>query len=477
VNRVFQLQTGIRLKARPTDLQKQTLSQWIGCARVIWNAKCDEHKYFSAFARKNLPIGTYAPLDQAFALFKDKELTPWLSDCPSQILRNSAVSWYQTYQRFFKKLCNRPVRKKRTSRGSIHLTRELFRFEECDDGVTRLFIGSKTNNIGYLSFTAHRSFGEPNSIRIVRDAGNWFVSFSYETEKKPAETAVKLFASPEEQIEWLHDQSEEWLTVNIQGHDRGAAIPLHSVTETYDFTPEQKRSKKRAGKKSKRLQKQMARQAKGSNRRKRTKERFGSAQAKIKNIRKDFCHKTSTKIVAGPALINVFEDLKIKNMTKRPKAKKDANGKFLPNGAAAKAGLTKVLLEPGLGQLVEFVRYKSVWAGKLLLLVAPHYTSQECACCGYVDADSRRSQALFECTQCGHRDHADRNAGIVIGKRAVSQIRHPGTGLSARGVLSKGTPSDTGRPASDKTSGARVPAARGGTVKTEASEVFLLEDA
>jgi putative transposase len=471
------LQTGIRLKARPTDLQKQTLSQWIGCARVIWNAKCDEHQYLSTFARKNLPIGTYAPIDQSFALFKDKGLTPWLSDCPSQILRNSAVSWYQTYQRFFKKQCNRPVRKKRTSKGSIHLTRELFRFEKCDDGVTRLFIGSKTNNIGYLSFTAHRSFGEPNSIRIVRDADNWFVSFSYETDERPAETEVKLFASPEEQIEWLQAQSEEWLTANIQGHDRGATIPVHSVTEIYDFTPEQKRSKKRAGKKSKRLQKRMARQVKGSNRWNRTKQRFARAEAKIRNIRKDFSHKASTKIVAGPALINVFEDLKLKNMTKRPKAKKDANGKFLPNGAAAKAGLNKVLLEPGLGQLVEFVRYKSLWAGKLLLLVSPNYTSQECACCGYVDADSRRSQALFECTACGHRDNADRNAGIVIGKRAVSQIRHLGTGLSARGVLSKGTPSGTGRPAADKTSGAIAPDARGVTVKKETSDVFLLEDA
>jgi hypothetical protein len=33
-----------------------------------------------------------------------------------------------------------------TDRGSIHLTRELFRFETGDDGVRRLFIGSKTND-------------------------------------------------------------------------------------------------------------------------------------------------------------------------------------------------------------------------------------------------------------------------------------------------------------------------------------------
>lgn len=453
------MQTGIRLKVRPTGPQKRRLSQWIGCARVVWNAKCDEHRYLSTYARKYLPLGNFAPLDQSFAGFKDGELTPWLSDCPSQILRNEAVNWYRTYQRFFRKLGGRPVRKKKSDRGSIHLTRELFRFEKCSDGVTRLFIGTKRNNIGYLSFTTHAPFGEPNSIRIVKEAGNWFVSFSYEKDENPKDTDVKLFTSSEEQLAWLREQDEAWVVANIQGHDRGAVVPVHSVSEFHDFTPEQKRSKKKAEKKAKRLQKLMSRQKLGSRRRERTKHRLARTRAKERNIRRDFCHKASRKIVDGPALINVFENLKLKNMTKRPKPKKDENGKFLPNGAAAKAGLNRVMLEPGLGQIVDFVRYKSEREGKLMLLVPPHHTSQECACCGHVDADNRRTRALFQCTKCGHRDNADRNAGIVIGKRAVKLILDPGTGLSARGVLSSS--SDTGRGAADKTDVAKAADARG----------------
>ena len=49
---------GIRLKANPTREQKQVLSQWMGCAKFIWNAKCGEEKYYSVFARKYYPIGT-----------------------------------------------------------------------------------------------------------------------------------------------------------------------------------------------------------------------------------------------------------------------------------------------------------------------------------------------------------------------------------------------------------------------------------
>lgn len=311
-------------------MQKQRLSQWIGCARVVWNAKCDEHQYLSAYARKHLPIGTYAPLDQSFSQFKDRELTPWLSDCPSQILRNAAVNWYRTYQRFFKKLGGRPVRKKKSDRGSVHLTRELFRFEKCADGVLRLFIGTKTKNIGYLTFKTHRPFGIPNSIRIVREAGSWFVSFSYEAEEAAADAGMPVFADAQSQLDWVRAQGREWLEANVVGHDRGSTVPVHSPAQAFDFTPEQKRSKERAGKRARRLQKRLARQEKGSKRRQRTKDRIAAYKAKQRNIRKDFCHKTSRTVVGAPALINVFENLKLANMTRRPKPKQDEKANSFP---------------------------------------------------------------------------------------------------------------------------------------------------
>lgn len=52
---------GIRLQAKPTEQQKLVLSQWMGCARFIWNAKCDEDRYLTAYARRYLPVGTSPP--------------------------------------------------------------------------------------------------------------------------------------------------------------------------------------------------------------------------------------------------------------------------------------------------------------------------------------------------------------------------------------------------------------------------------
>jgi putative transposase len=137
---------GVRFRAYPTAEQKLVLSQWMGCARVIWNAKCAEEAYYRAFALKYYPIGTYAPIDQTYSQFKSKELTPFLSHGPSQILRNSAVNWYDTFQKFMKGMCGRPKFKSKTDRGSIHLTNELFKLEVSKEGVIRLFIGTKTES-------------------------------------------------------------------------------------------------------------------------------------------------------------------------------------------------------------------------------------------------------------------------------------------------------------------------------------------
>ncbi len=74
----------------------------------------------------------------------------------------------------------------------------------------------------------------------------------------------------------------------------------------------------------------------------------------------------------------VFEDLKIRNMTKRPKAMRDANEQFLPNGRKAKAGLNRAILSSARGEVVSFTRYKALRARKLVMLVPPAYSSHVC---------------------------------------------------------------------------------------------------
>jgi len=79
---------GYRFRCYPTDAQAQTLRQWIGCQRFIYNAKVGEDRYFRRFAKSALPLtGTPIPIDQCYAQFKTEQ-TPFLAEVPGVILRN-----------------------------------------------------------------------------------------------------------------------------------------------------------------------------------------------------------------------------------------------------------------------------------------------------------------------------------------------------------------------------------------------------
>ena len=65
---------------------------------------------------------------------------------------------------------------------------------------------------------------------------------------------------------------------------------------------------------------------------------------KITNSRMDLIHKTTNSLIKQFDTI-YLEDLNIKGMSHRCKAKQNENGKYLPNGQSAKSGLNKSILD------------------------------------------------------------------------------------------------------------------------------------
>ncbi len=438
---------GIKMRSWPTSHQKRALSQWMGCSRVIYNGKCDEQEYFYRFKCRFPELtGQKVPVDQTYSQFKT-ESSPYLKECPSEILRNSAVIWYQAMQRFFAGTARKPVKKKKGSRQSIWLTKELFDLRKDEvTGKWKLFIGKKRNSIGFLSFEAHREFGMPASITIPKKNGEYFVSFNYEDPKLSNKTQEELIA------ELAHLSAEELLK-KTQGLDRGVIIPVQSSNgQSFDFTPEQKASLEKKQKAIKKWQRRLARQQLGSKRREKVKKKIAKSHRKIANIRYDFAHQTSRTVVGktnkegqvienGTQILGV-EDLKIKNMTKAPEAKMDGQnpGHYLPNKAAAKAALTQKILNSAWGLIALFVSYKASHAGKVFVKVSPRFSSQECAKCGHTQSENRQTQSKFVCLNCGHTENADQNAAEVIKKRAVEEVLKQiaqGTRVSARGGTRK----------------------------------------
>ncbi len=426
------MQIGNRLRCYPTQAQQNVLLQWIGCQRFIYNAKVGEDRYFRAFARKSLDhIGEFAPIDQQYSQFKDAELTPWLSEVPSQLLRNGATKWKQAYSRFFSGLGGRPAIQTRHGKQSVWLTSELFSFAPATDPATgeiinTLHIGTKKHAVGVFDFVAHSAYKIPASIHMSVHAGRWHVSFNYDdgvVEPTDAETT-----------EWLRGFSALELAAMTVGLDRGVNIPLAgSGGEKFDFSDVQKNRVAKQLKFKKRWQRRQARRIKGSGRWKKAKQRVAKCQLYGADVRRDFCHQTSHALVSDDRYkLFVFEALKVKNMTASAKGTIAEPGKKV----SQKAGLNRSILASGWGQIKIYAQYKARRAGKLCIEVPPHHSSQECSQCGFTHKDNRLSQAEFVCQRCKHTDNADTNASKVLVKRGVALLL--GAGVAKKKVRKVG---------------------------------------
>src|SRR5207249_1017731 len=137
---------------------------------------------------------------------------------------------------------------------------------------------------------------------------------------------------------------------------------LHFATLSDGRTIENPRYYRQAEKKLAKHQQFLSRKKRGSHRRRKAVKLVASAHRKVRTQRNDFLHKESRKLVNNYGTV-VFEELAPSNMSRRPKPKQDENGKYLPNGAAAKGGLNKSIVDAGWGMFQQFCTYKAANAG------------------------------------------------------------------------------------------------------------------
>ena len=248
--------------------------------------------------------------------------------------------------------------------------------------------------IGQAKVTLHRPLeGKIKTVTIKREVDQWFVTFSCEVE-----APEKLPLSYED-----------------IGIDLGVT---HLATLSNGEMIEHPRYYRKARKVLEKRQQAFSRKKRGSHRREKARKLVAKAHRKIARQRKDFQHKASKKLVERYQVI-VFEDIKTSTLTRKPKPQQDENGTYLPNGAAAKGGLNKSILDAGWGTFVSMCSVKAAWAGRTLLKVSPKFTSQVCSGCGQVRKKDL-SERWHSC-DCGTELDRDVNAAINILERGRRQ--------------------------------------------------------
>lgn len=339
----------------------------------------------------------YVP--QCAELAEAKREFPWLADAPSHVVQQTL----RDLDRACREHGTFRVRWRSKARWS-----PSFRFPTGNriavERIGRKWGRAKLPKLGWVRFRWSRPLGgEVRSATVSRQGEHWFVSFLVED----GTSTPKRHAMPDTAV----------------GVDRG--VKVAATTSSGDVhgrpyvTPGE-------AKRLRRLQQQLSRCKRGSNRRRPVLAKIKAITGRVRDRRADFCAQTAAELTTGNAVV-VLEDLRTRSMTASAGGTVEQPGR----NVRAEVGLNRAILDKGWHLLELALRNAARTTGTAVVLVNPAYTSQTCHACKHVDPKNRESQAVFECTACGHRDHADVNA-------AKNTLNAAGHAVSGRGDLGTG---------------------------------------
>ncbi len=403
---VVLLQRAYRFRVYPTAKQAARLAQWDGALRFLWNVALEQR--LQAHGRRCGPDKRYpTAFDQINELTELRAMLPWLADVPRDACAQVLVELDAAWQRCFKRLARAPrfKRKGRDRAPMIEPHPKAFRVEGAGRNGVVVF-----PKLGALRAVLHRPLeGTPKRCAIVRDGDAWFVSITCEVEIADPAPSTKPPVAIDRGVAVLLADSDRRTVPNPR--------PLEALQARIA-----------------RAQRTVARRKRGSKNQQKARAKVARLQRKAARQRAHVLHVESRRYAKNHGAV-IVEKLVVQHMTRSAKGTPEEPG----TNVAQKAGLNRAILDSGWGAFLTMLRYKVVPEGGRVVEVPARFSSQTCAACGVVDADSRRSQAVFRCTDCGYTDNADINAARVLLARGMRALAVEAT-VTGCGGLAAGRP-------------------------------------
>ena len=360
----------------PTKAQETALTGTLETCRQVYNSLLNWRKHDYEVLGKSP-----SKVEQQAAFPKWKQEHAELSDVYSQVLQNVAVRVDLAFDAFFRRVKLRQAgtlggnkagetpgfpRVKGDGYNSFTYPQSGFGFHQ---GKLRL------SKIGDVSIRQHRPVdGDIKTCTIRRIRHKWYACFSCEV-------------GPE-----LLSPSQEQVGLDVGLKTFASLSNGENVANPRFFRRDEKALAK--------AQRKLAKQVRGSRKRRKAKKVVSRIHERVRNRRHDFVHQTARKIVNRYGII-VVEKLNVKGMVKNH-------------------CLAKSISDASWSMFRNVLSQKAARAARVYAEINPAYTSQTCSGCGHI-AKKSLSQRQHDCPICGLRLDRDTNAAINI--LSVGQYR------------------------------------------------------
>ena len=356
-----------RYRMYPNKAQREYFAKVFGCVRFVYNKMLeDSEKYYEIEGRR---LGTNP------SSYKDE--FPFLREVDSSALSNAKINLDHAYNRFFAKEANRPVYKSKKDRRCTYTT-SMFRNNIRIEGS---FI--RLPKIKLVKINKHRTFtGTIKKATVVKTPSEEYYVVVF------VETEVEKLPQLDKKI----------------GIDLGI---VNLVTDSNGGVVENVRSYDKYMHKLSRENRRLSRKKKGGNNREKQRLKIARLYRKITDVRMDFLHKVSRRIIDENQII-ACENLIINDlMEENPFAKRD-------------------IMDSAWSTFVRLLHYKSEWYGRQFVQVDTFYpSSQICSNCGHKNDQIKGVNVKnWVCIKCGAPHQRDINAGKNIlqeGERLITQ--------------------------------------------------------
>jgi putative transposase len=389
----------ITFRIYPTRNQENTLVEWLGLHRELYNAALQERRDAWRLRRVSLDF-----LHQQNELPDLKKVREDLIPLGSNALQETVRRVDRAFKAFFRRLAAHEAkpgyprfRGKNRFDSFTYPSPYNWKIVEHQGEKGKLSI----TNLGCIRMRGRPrvalGLGEPRTLTIRRKCGKWYASV---TVRYPMEA----LARPRPPVE------------RAVGFDAGARVLLMtSDGERIENPRYLKASLQRLAE----IQRQKEKKRKGSKNRKRLAIKEAKLQEKVANQRRDHHHKLTTEIVSQYTFIAI-ENLSIREMTQSARGTVESPGK----NVKAKACFNRSILDAGIATLYQMLEPKAEEAGVRLVRVDPKGTTERCSVCGEM-VPKTLSVRVHRCPSCGLVMDRDHNAARNILFLGLSQAGLP----------------------------------------------------